>query len=227
MTTESTKGNERCLVLLSGGIDSSAALYFMRTSGYTVEGLFIDYKHKARDREMASAAQQAHHLDCLLHVMTDPLDQQFFIDAKPFDPPISHETERLKEARLDIMLCLSHWLVLASIYCLYFGIDNVVLGITASDSHRVPWVRRNFVDKIGEAVYNWAGSGPKVLLPFLTMEKKDIVRIGSQLGVPFDKTWSCLEQGQVHCGICEGCKMRQRAFSKSGIVDSMEYEMNA
>lgn len=227
MVTESTKGNERCLVLLSGGIDSSVALYFMRASGYTVEGLFIDYKHKARDREMASAARIAHHLDCLLHIVSDPLDQQFFIDARPFDPPISYRAERLQEARLDVMLCVSHWLLLASVYCLCLDIQNIVMGITASDSHRLPWVGQDFVDKIGAAVYKWAGSGPKVLLPFLSMEKEDIVRIGSKLEVPFAKTWSCLEQGEIHCGLCEGCKIRRRAFSRTGIADLMQYEMNA
>lgn len=226
ITMEINKEDKKCLVLLSGGIDSSTALYYMKSSGYNVEGLFIDYKHKSRQKEIQSAAYLANQLDCLLHVIAVPLDQQFFVDARPFDPPLTQGSEGIQRAGLDILLCLSHWLLIANVYCFYLDISNIVLGVTMSDSQRLPKVRWEFLDKVGEVVYNWTGRGTQVLLPFLLKEKKEVVTIGKELGVPFNRTWSCLEQGTIHCGFCEGCKMRRRAFSETGIMDIMQYEVD-
>jgi len=219
-------GKAPCLVLLSGGIDSSTALYFMKAEGYDVQGLFIDYQHKSRQEEIRGAAYMANELDCLLHIVGVPLDQQFFIDAKPLKPPGKENCNNLQDEGLDVLLCLSHWLFVASIYCLHLAIPKIVIGVTASDSHRFPWVGWDFLDHISRAVSSWAGKGPKVFLPFLLKEKEEVVRIAAKLGVPLNRTWSCLEQGKIHCGICDGCKIRRSAFIDSEINDDMRYEVD-
>ena len=195
----------------------------MKDSGFSVEGLFIDYKHKSRQNERQSASYMANQLDCLLHITAVPLDQQFFIDARPFDPPLTQSDVRQQQAGLDIMLCISHWLLIASVYCYYLNIPYIALGVTASDAQRLPKVGWKFVDKISEIMHDWSGKGPQILLPLLSKNKQEVVSIGRDLGVPYDKTWSCLEQGDVHCGGCAGCKMRRDALPEAGIIDVMQY----
>ena len=55
----------------------------------------------------------------------------------------------------------------------------------------------------------------------------EVVRIllkkGIELGVPYELTWSCYTKGPTHCGECESCNNRKKAFTKSGITDKTKY----
>ncbi|MDD3427676.1 MAG: 7-cyano-7-deazaguanine synthase [Caldisericia bacterium] len=42
-------------------------------------------------------------------------------------------------------------------------------------------------------------------MPFKNMTKAEVLQTGSQLNVDFAKTWSCLSDGENHCGTCDGC----------------------
>jgi len=69
-----------------------------------------------------------------------------------------------------------------------------------------------------------AGEKPiKLLLPFTSMTKADIVKLGVTLKVPFHLTWSCLAAEPPYCGRCEGCLERLSAFHDAGITDPTTY----
>ncbi|MGB9779103.1 MAG: 7-cyano-7-deazaguanine synthase [Candidatus Bathyarchaeales archaeon] len=60
--------------------------------------------------------------------------------------------------------------------------------------------------------------------PFHDISKSDIIKIGTELGVPFNLTWSCYLNGQKHCGKCESCVNRQKAFKEANVPDMTEYD---
>ena len=60
--------------------------------------------------------------------------------------------------------------------------------------------------------------------PFSSLNKADIVKLGDELGVPFEQTWSCYKGGQVHCGVCGTCVERREAFQLAGVTDSTIYD---
>src|SRR5262249_33666324 len=64
----------------------------------------------------------------------------------------------------------------------------------------------------------------RVLAPFVTLVKTDIVRRGAELGVPFELTWSCYAGGEFHCGRCGTCIDRKAAFRQAGVKDPTQYE---
>jgi 7-cyano-7-deazaguanine synthase len=59
--------------------------------------------------------------------------------------------------------------------------------------------------------------------PFVQLGKRDIVKIGAGLNVPFEETWSCYEGSDLHCGRCGTCVERKEAFSLAGVADPTEY----
>ena len=59
--------------------------------------------------------------------------------------------------------------------------------------------------------------------PFCALDKTGIVKLGARLGVPFQKTWSCYEGGELHCGKCGTCVERIEAFADAGVDDSTVY----
>ena len=59
--------------------------------------------------------------------------------------------------------------------------------------------------------------------PLIAMRKAEIVRLGLELGAPFDLTWSCYSREDRACGVCDSCVLRRRAFEAVGIQDPIPY----
>ena len=67
----------------------------------------------------------------------------------------------------------------------------------------------------------WEGSGHqlKIEAPFVNVSKAEVVRIGLELGVPYELTWSCYEGGEKPCGKCGTCIDRAAAFQANHVED--------
>lgn len=59
--------------------------------------------------------------------------------------------------------------------------------------------------------------------PYVERDAGWVLSHGDQLGAPLADTWSCLVGGQRHCGTCRGCKARQQAFLRAGLIDLTTY----
>jgi 7-cyano-7-deazaguanine synthase len=55
------------------------------------------------------------------------------------------------------------------------------------------------------------------------MRKVEIVRLGTELGAPFELTWSCYSREDKACGVCESCVLRRRAFAEAKTQDPIPY----
>ena len=75
--------------------------------------------------------------------------------------------------------------------------------------------------------------GYKLIAPLITYDKDRVVKLGEELGVPWEYTYSCYsghgfrtKDGKklpVHCGICSNCKRRKMAFKQAGVKDPSAY----
>jgi 7-cyano-7-deazaguanine synthase in queuosine biosynthesis len=59
----------------------------------------------------------------------------------------------------------------------------------------------------------------EILAPLLELESWQVVEVGYQVGAPFDRTWSCLEETSEPCWNCRGCRAREAAFQQAGKPD--------
>lgn len=58
----------------------------------------------------------------------------------------------------------------------------------------------------------------------LGIGKTELMKIGHKnLGDFVFETWSCYYSGEKHCGKCESCRNRKKAFLEAGIEDKTEY----
>ena len=67
----------------------------------------------------------------------------------------------------------------------------------------------------------------KLNRPFVDMTKAEICKLGAQLQVPYEKTWSCYQGNELHCGRCGTCVERREAFYLAGVEDPTEFEAQA
>ncbi len=61
----------------------------------------------------------------------------------------------------------------------------------------------------------------EILTPLLELDAWQVVDVGFQVAVPFEKTWSCLEEGSEPCWACRGCRGREAAFQQAGKPDPL------
>jgi 7-cyano-7-deazaguanine synthase len=74
-----------------------------------------------------------------------------------------------------------------------------------------------------DAVNMAVGGQLRVLWPYLNLQKAEVIQRGR--GLPLQYTFSCLQPRQgVHCGACNKCAERQKAFSAAGVADPTEYD---
>ena len=102
----------------------------------------------------------------------------------------------------------------------------VAAAVHAGDHFIYPDCRPEFVDTF-RAMQNCALEGVwdvDLYAPFVNISKADIAKIGHDLGVKFENTWSCYKGGKIHCGRCGTCVERQEAMHLAGIKDKTEYE---
>ncbi len=111
-------------------------------------------------------------------------------------------------------------LVKAAIYCQNEGVQDIALGVlgTSPFADAKPGFLTQFIDAMNSAL----GARLRIHLPLLGMSKREVMQMGSDL--PLAWTFSCVAPvQQSHCGRCNKCLERQRAFREAGMEDPTEY----
>lgn len=111
-----------------------------------------------------------------------------------------------------------------AIYCAQHGIPRVALGPLAGNPF--PDATREFFDAMARALSLGLAHQLEIAAPFAAMHKADVVKLGAALGVPLERTLSCMNPRRgKHCGQCSKCRERRDAFAEAGVEDRTEYAM--
>jgi len=68
------------------------------------------------------------------------------------------------------------------------------------------------------------GKSIKIITPVLKLSKAEIITKGAEIGVPFEKTWSCYLGGEKACGRCDSCLLRLKGFKENNLEDPLKYD---
>ncbi len=90
------------------------------------------------------------------------------------------------------------------------------IGAVEQDSSGYPDCRPEYYQAFNQVVKAGTKDGSiQIVTPLIGMRKSEIVRLGLELGAPFDLTWSCYTKEDRACGVCDSCVLRLRAFRAS------------
>jgi 7-cyano-7-deazaguanine synthase len=217
------------VVLASGGLDSTTLAFWLRDRGTRVRMLSFDYGQR-HARELECAKQVAGTLRTP-HDIADLRSLGRLVRGSALtDPgvpvPDGHYAAESMRAtvvpnRNAVLLDIAVAVAIAN------GCAGVAFGAHGGDHAIYPDCRPAFVAAFtaSAALANegFLPAGFQVAAPFLNCDKAKVVRLGSQLGVPFALTWSCYKGGAVHCGTCGTCTERREAFHLAGVADPTPY----
>jgi 7-cyano-7-deazaguanine synthase len=65
----------------------------------------------------------------------------------------------------------------------------------------------------------------KIETTIIHMTKSEIIKTGLELGAPLEFTWSCYQNEDEACGVCDSCALRLRGFQQLGVEDPIPYKV--
>jgi 7-cyano-7-deazaguanine synthase len=217
---------EKAVILLSGGVDSSTVAYWAAMhKGWNTHALTINYGHKAlvelqSARKIASLVCESHKeldLNSLKNILKSPLtDLEILQDLN----------DQKGESYYIVPLRNIIFLSIASAYAESIGAQHVAIGNHLDDAQGFPDCRPAAMNAMQRvvAVASEEGKAPKLWSPWIELTKVQIIKQGTQLGVPYQYTYSCYADG-IACGVCESCEYRYNAFLDAGIEDPIPYKV--
>lgn len=206
------------LVLFSGGLKSTFLAALAAREGESVLCYFM-FNQKDRDRALA--------VDAFARRFSDnPLIMYDLVKAPP-----------LEETLLRMLYLVLHVLPIAKAKqckCIYHGLSQ-------DDDPRIVSVVDAYVKQLGalielaQPLYNgkgiWLGQ-IAVETPLRRLDRARVIRLGNEWNIPWELTLSCsdphasaLHCGTIHCGACNNCDRRKRAFKREGHDDPTIYEV--
>lgn len=240
----------KAFALLSGGIDSTTALYVaMRDFAGQVEGVSVDYGQR-HHKEIDYAKQTCHKLNIDHHVidLSSVVPKTMLTDAEDKIPEVSYA--EIPKGVSPTYVPFRNGLMLSAIASFGAGqyqaeIDRLDAGDTydrddigevvgewgiyfgahAEDAHNwaYPDCTFEFAGAMGNAIFIGTYYHFRLHVPLIFMVKKEIIRMGAELGVNFADTWSCYVGGETHCGVCPTCRSRREGFIDAGVPDPTVY----
>lgn len=215
----------KTLVLLSGGMDSTTALYWAMREHQVVGAVSFDYGSKHNACELEQAAWHCEKNGLRHDVVSLPFVNELFTsDLLKSGGPVPdghYADDNMKRTvvpfRNGIMLAIACGIAESR------EAGGLVIAAHAGDHTIYPDCREAFMKAMAEAMTAGTYAGIELLRPFIHTDKTGIARLGSALGVDFSHTWSCYKGGTTHCGTCGTCVERRESFINAGLPDPTPY----
>jgi len=214
------------VVLLSGGMDSSVCAA-LAARDHEVAAVHVSYGQRTEERERQSflAICQRLKIHDRLMVRNEALRQigGSALTDEAIDVP-EYESVGQSIPVTYVPFRNAHFLAVAVSWAEVLGAAKVYIGAVEPDSSGYPDCRPAYYKAFNEVVKAGTKDGRiEIVTPLIAMHKAEIVRLGLELGAPFDLTWSCYSREDQACGICDSCVLRLRAFRSAGAQDPIPY----
>ena len=222
----SDQNKGRGVVLLSGGMDSVVCAA-LAARDHEVAAVHVSYGQRTEERERQSFLAICQRLK--IHDRLMVRNEAFRAIG---GSALTDESIAVPDARnighgvpvTYVPFRNAHFLAVAVSWAEVLVAEKVYIGAVEPDSSGYPDCRPAYYKAFNEVVKAGTKDGRiAVVTPLIAMRKVEIVRLGLELGAPFDLTWSCYSREDQACGVCDSCVLRLRAFEAAGVDDPIPY----
>lgn len=215
------KSREKCVAVLSGGPDSATVVYWAKKQGYIVYGLSFKYGQIAV-KEVEYARLIAQKIEISLKIIDLSTLKEIFIGVTSLCDENIEMTPTFSQP-IIVPFRNAIFLSIAVAYASSIGATKIFYGAQGSDQPFYPDCRKEFYKSFETTARLGTDKEITIEAPFSNVPKSAIIKRGLELDVPFELTWSCYFNGAKHCGKCESCMNRKKAFNEAQVHDPTEY----
>ncbi|MFN3551261.1 MAG: 7-cyano-7-deazaguanine synthase QueC [Endomicrobiia bacterium] len=216
--------NKKCVVLLSGGLDSSTTLFYVKKKGFRPQCLIFDYGQRHR-KEINSAKKIASYLKVKYYIVKIQLPWK---GSSLLDKNLSLPVKKIKNVIPSTYVPARNLIFLsfAVSFAETINARYVFYGANQIDFSGYPDCREEFINKLQETIDVGIKSsikGEKIIIkaPLLKLSKEQIIKLALKLKVPLNLTWSCYKGDKKPCGVCDSCRIRAEGFKKADVEDPL------
>lgn len=204
------KKNYDCLLLASGGMDSTVLAYRLAREKKNTIILFIDYGQHCKEKEYNTLLQvlPSEYVDNVRVIKIGDVYKEstsrMIIEANLWKDNVVAEDMYLPYRNI---LFIS----LASAYAQSLGVKHVYTAFINSNHAKEIDCSLEFFTKLESLLYDYGSI--RINMPFKEMTKTEVAKLGLELKIPIEMTYSCQVNAKMPCGACPNCVDRINAIN--------------
>ena len=213
---------KKCVIVLSGGPDSATVAYWAKAQGYQIYPITFNYGQIAV-KETEAAQTIAAKLGTTTKIINLSALKEIFSNVTTLcntEIPLTAEFSSSIIVPFRNAIFLSVAVAYASAVCA----KEIFYGAHGSDETNYPDCRREFYEAFEKAAQLGTEQDITIKAPFNGYKKSELLKEATKLGVPLELTWSCYRDAEKHCGKCESCVNRKKAYQEAGLTDPTNYQ---
>ena len=219
---------ELAVVAVSGGMDSCVTAAIAAQS-YDLAFLHANYGQRTEKRELRAFNDIADHYNVEKRMVID-----FTHFKKIGGSSLTDESMEVTKADLTskeiptsyVPFRNGNILSVCASWAEILGATKIFIGAVFEDSSGYPDCRPDFFKAFEHAVNlgTKPGTNIEIVTPIIHLRKSEIIGKGLELNAPLNLTWSCYQNEDEACGVCDSCALRLRGFQQLGIEDPIPYK---
>jgi len=218
---------KKAVCILSGGMDSTTTTYIAKNEGYEIVALHFNYGQRTQTKELLCFENICNELNITKKYVID-LDFFTQIGASALtDKNIEVPTNGLENGVPITYVPFRNgiFLSIAGAIAEKEECETMFIGVVEEDSSGYPDCREKFIKTMENAINLGTKDETHIEIktPLIHLKKEDIVKKAIQEGVKLELTWSCYQNEDKACGVCDSCRLRLKGFQKAGIKDPIVY----
>jgi 7-cyano-7-deazaguanine synthase len=221
------KRKELAVVAVSGGMDSCVTAA-IANENYQLAFAHINYGQRTERRELIAFNDIADYFNVNKRLVIDFTHLSKIGGSSLTDKNISVTKADLNSNEIPTSYVpFRNANILSACVSWAEGLNAkaVFIGAVFEDSSGYPDCRPEFFSAFEKMVK--LGTKPetkiKIVTPVIHMSKAEIIKKGIALNAPLHLTWSCYQNEDKACGVCDSCALRLRGFQQAGIEDPIFY----
>lgn len=223
--------NKKAISVLSGGLDSTVATSLL-AKDYEVHAVTFDYGQRSARMEIASSKAICKELGIGHTVIELPWLAQLGGSALTSQEDVPElAMNQLDDKEVCDETARKVWVpgrnVVFTSIALSFAeaeeAEKIIVGWDFEEAATFPDNSKEFLDAFNQLLEIGSLENVQIDAPLIQMDKKEIVEMGNQINAPLSLSYSCYMGEERHCGVCESCMRRKRAFKLAKVEDRTKY----
>jgi 7-cyano-7-deazaguanine synthase len=219
----------KAIIAVSGGMDSCVTAA-IAAKDYKLAFLHVNYGQRTERRELKAFNDVADFYGVTNRMVVDLKHLSFIGGSSLTDKNIEVSKADLSSKEIPtsyVPFRNAHILSACVSWAEVLNAKAIFIGAVWEDSSGYPDCRPEFFTSFEKVVE--IGTKPstqiKIVTPIINLTKKDIVLKGLELNAPLHLTWSCYQEEEDACGVCDSCALRLRGFQQAWVEDPIKYKV--
>lgn len=223
---------KKAISVLSGGLDCTVATSIY-SKDYEIYAITFNYGQKSFKRELKASREICNKMNWKHEVIDLPwlaqISNSSLNTSEEVPEPSSDDLDdfdKSSESASSVWVPARNTVFtsIALAYAESIGAEIIIVGWNFEEGATFPDNSKEYLNEFNELINVGSPENIKIEAPGIDLNKEEIVALGVKVGAPMELSYSCYKGGNKHCGVCESCMRRKRAFENLGVKDLSEYE---